>query len=267
MPEGHTIHRLARDHHRWFAGHRVRLSSPQGRFAEEALVLDGALFEEASAHGKHLFYRFARPGLEHAWVHIHLGLFGRYRSFRSPTPPTPNVRLRLEHEGRIVDLSGPTCCELIDHEGVQALHARLGPDPLGAPEGVDEFRARLAKRSVSIAAALMDQRTIAGIGNIYRAELLFHHQLDPMTPCRDLSDETIEALWKSASDWLELGVKAKRIVTVLPPGTRSVPRAMEGDSLHIYRRERCPRCGGAIEATKLAQRVLYSCPSCQKRRS
>ena len=267
MPEGHTIHRLARDHHRWFEGRSLRVSSPQGRFSEEAERLNGATFLGASAHGKHLFYRFDLPAPSPAWVHIHLGLFGRYRTHKGGQAPTENVRLRLEVEGRAVDLSGPTCCELIDTEGVQAVRARLGPDPLGPDEGLQDFSARLRRRRTSIAAALMDQKTIAGIGNIYRAELLFQHRLDPMTPCKDLSDATIEALWSTAREWLELGVKARRIVTVLPPGSTSVPRSFKGDRIQIYKRRRCPACGEAILSEKLAQRVLYRCPACQTQRA
>ena len=263
MPEGHTIHRLARDHHRWFAGRSLRVSSPQGRFADEAEALDGGRFCAASAHGKHLFYRFETTEGRELWVHIHLGLFGRFRARKDAIEPGPNVRLRLAIEGRCVDLSGPTCCELLVEVGVAAVRSRLGPDPLGPPGGLATFKERLGRRRTSIAAALMDQKTIAGIGNIYRAELLFHHRLDPMTPCKALSEATIEALWKTASEWLELGVKARRIVTVLPPGTTTVPRSFKGDKIHIYKRECCPECGERIHAERLGQRMLYSCRACQ----
>ncbi|MEM6331080.1 MAG: DNA-formamidopyrimidine glycosylase family protein, partial [Planctomycetota bacterium] len=75
MPEGHTIHRLARDHNRDLAGQKLRVSSPQGRFEEGAAQLDGRKLIDVDAHGKHLGYRFTGGHV----VHIHLGLYGKFR--------------------------------------------------------------------------------------------------------------------------------------------------------------------------------------------
>ncbi|MFZ9450154.1 MAG: DNA-formamidopyrimidine glycosylase family protein, partial [Alphaproteobacteria bacterium] len=82
MPEGHTIHRAARDHGAMLAGRRLRVTSPQGRFAEGAARLDGRKCLAIEAFGKHLLYRFAGGEA----LHVHLGLFGMFRSFAAPAP-------------------------------------------------------------------------------------------------------------------------------------------------------------------------------------
>ena len=80
MPEGHTIHRAARDHHRIFAGKQLTISSPQGRFAEGASLLSGRQCLCVEAFGKHLIYHFDHSDV----LHIHLGLFGRIHKHKLP---------------------------------------------------------------------------------------------------------------------------------------------------------------------------------------
>src|SRR4051794_9644062 len=93
MPEGHTIHRLARDQTRDLVGHAVRVSSPQGRFAESAAVLDRRTVTAVEAYGKHLFHRWDDGQV----LHVHLGLIGKFLPRPAPAPPPVGaVRLRLE---------------------------------------------------------------------------------------------------------------------------------------------------------------------------
>ncbi|HUH08338.1 MAG TPA: DNA-formamidopyrimidine glycosylase family protein, partial [Egibacteraceae bacterium] len=110
MPEGHTIHGLARAHRAVFAGRVVRLQSPQGRFAAGAAELDGRVLKDVQAYGKHLFHRWEGDAV----LHIHLGLIGMFRQRDADTPPPPSARLRLAAAGHAADLSGPMVCELID---------------------------------------------------------------------------------------------------------------------------------------------------------
>ena len=118
MPEGHTLHRLALDHRKWLAGEVVHVTSPQGRFSGGASVLDGQLVTSVEAWGKHLFYRFEGGEL----LHVHLGLFGRFRRRRQPAPePRGQIRLRLETSAECIDLSGPTACELLEPDEHAAL--------------------------------------------------------------------------------------------------------------------------------------------------
>ncbi|MGH3884603.1 MAG: DNA-formamidopyrimidine glycosylase family protein, partial [Pseudonocardiaceae bacterium] len=127
MPEGHTTHRLARRHQRCYGGSPVAVSSPQGRFTTAAAVLDGRVLRRAEALGKHLFHVYA-PDLV---VHVHLGLYGAFTEAALPVqPPRGQVRMRLVGSTHWTDLRGPTVCELLTEVEVDAVRARLGPDPL-----------------------------------------------------------------------------------------------------------------------------------------
>ena len=125
MPEGHTLHRLAILHTRRYVGRPVAVSSPQGRFATSAELVDGRVLESAEAHGKHLFHHYG-PDLV---VHVHLGLYGKLSDHRLPTEePRGQVRMRMIGQTHYADLRGPTACELLTDAEVDAIHARLGAD-------------------------------------------------------------------------------------------------------------------------------------------
>jgi formamidopyrimidine-DNA glycosylase len=267
MPEGHTIHRMARDHERWFRGQRVALSSPQGRFSEGAQTLNQAVFHSASAHGKHLFHRYTLRDDSAAFIHVHLGLYGKFRkrALEDEATVSPNCRLRIQGERHILDLSGPTCCEVLTAEGVEQKRAQLGPDPLREDGDVEQFIQRLSKRRIPIGAALLNQKIIAGIGNIYRAELLFKHRVNPLTPASEIQASTARELWSTAAWWLALGVKTNRIITTVeapPQGVRAakVPR---GESLMVYGHAQCPECQAPVETREVGNRKLYACFKCQ----
>jgi endonuclease-8 len=171
VPEGHTLHRLATALAEAFAGHQVRASSPQGRFAESAALLDGRVLGSTEAYGKHLFMTFDDVDV----VHVHLGLYGRFDVHRAvPEVPEPvgQVRLRLVGGGSYADLRGAPACELFTPAERAAMLARLGPDPLRADADPDVAWARIRRSRAPIAGLLMDQTVVAGIGNVYRAELL-----------------------------------------------------------------------------------------------
>jgi formamidopyrimidine-DNA glycosylase len=264
VPEGHTIHRLARDHGRLLAGRVVSASSPQGRFAVGAAVLDGRELRRIEAYGKHLFYRWDGGAV----LHVHLGLFGSFRTRRGepPAAPGPAVRLRLAVDGLAVDLSGPTDCSLGDESDRDRIVARLGPDPLRADADPDRFLARVGRSRAPIGGLLLDQSVIAGVGNVYRAEALFVCGIDPERPGASLDADARTALWDTVGSMLRAGVKANRIVTVdraelgLPPGARH----RRGETTYAYKRRECLRCGSAIRWFPLANRPCYACPGCQR---
>ena len=127
MPEGHTIHRAARDHHRILAGQQVTVSSPQGRFAEGASLLTGKFCLAVEAFGKHLLYHFNSGDV----LHIHLGLFGRIRKRKMPlVEPRGAVRVRFVSDTHVIDIIGPTICRVLATQEVLTLIDRIGPDVL-----------------------------------------------------------------------------------------------------------------------------------------
>lgn len=202
-------------------------------------------------------------------LHVHLGLFGRFRAHRVPAPsPSPGTRLAIRSATAAVYLAGPTICELVDPGEEEAIHARLGPDPLATPDASAEFVSALSGRRLSIAAALLDQSIVAGIGNVYRAELLFLCGIHPETPAGALGESLSSELWSLAARELREGERLGRIVTVDPSeqgaaNRRALPR---GKRLYVYKRggQPCRRCETEIEALDVGQRRTWFCPSCQQ---
>lgn len=238
-------------------------SSPQGRFAEGAALINGRPLLRADAYGKHLFHDYGAGVL----LHVHLGLYGTFRQGPGvPPPPVGALRLRLQSEGGWADLRGPTACEVITRADRRLLIERLGPDPLRSDADVDWFRSRMARSRGPIATALTDQSTVAGVGNAYRAELLFRHRIDPYLPACDLAPATVDALWTDLVALLRTGLKTGRIVATLKEHrTRTRGPVGPDDQFYVYRRTGlpCRVCGTPIAVAELAARKLYWCPSCQ----
>ncbi|MFW2383188.1 MAG: Fpg/Nei family DNA glycosylase [Acidimicrobiales bacterium] len=266
MPEGHTIHRAARLQNKRFKGKPVRSESPQGRFAEGASVVSGAELRKISANGKHLFYEFGSGDV----VHVHLGLFGKFRVRSLPTddPISENCRWLITTETDRLHLAGPTVCELIDPDQMQAIRDRLGPDPLVGrqpSDPVQKIAGRLRRRRTPIGAAILDQKVIAGLGNVYRAEILYLVGLDPFTPANEVDEQTLEALWNESVRQLKMGEKAGRIVTTEPSDVGRSRRRDIGldERLYCYKRqgERCRRCGAIIRSANIDGRNIWWCPT------
>jgi len=266
MPEGHTIHRLALDHTRELAGEPIRVSSPQGRNADIATVLDGQVLERVEARGKHLFYHWCRVPI----LHIHLGLIGSFReSPASPPPPRPSVQLRMASRHAAVDLMGATTRELIDYERRQQIVDRLGPDVLAEDADPERAWERLTRSSLPIGAALLDQRILSGVGNVYRAEALFVNGIHPQRAANSLSRAEFERLWTTLATMLRQGVEDRRIITVhaseraaaAGPGADAV--VAPEDAFYVYQQHHCRRCGSPIRAWALGPRRAYACERCQ----
>ena len=336
MPEGHTIHRLAAALTELFAGRRLSVSSPQGRFAAGAAHLDGQVLLGAEAHGKQLFVAFgpepdlasANPAV--AWLRIHLGLYGSWTfdgdaEFTAPhsigaprrrvgeterelpgpgqlggrsggsalhglggrTPSDPAgageqagrgwsapeprgaVRLRLLGDHGVADLTGPTACEVLDASGKARVEARLGPDPLRADGRRQEFVTRVRARRRSVGELLMDQSVLAGVGNIYRAEVLFRAGIPPRRRGDRVSAARLERVWDDLVALMGEGVATGLITTV---EEEDVPVPLpEGDAeagrWYVYHRtgRPCLRCGTPVAEADMAGRRLFWCPTCQAR--
>ena len=257
MPEGHTIHRAARDQAPMLSRKVLAVSSPQGRFFDGAALLDGRRCMAVEACGKHLFYRFAGGDT----LHVHLGLFGKFRAVKRPAAePRGAVRVRLESATHVVDCNGPTACDVLDAAGVAALMARLGPDVLRDDADPQRAWARIARSRAPIGQLVMDQKVIAGLGNIYRSEVLWRQRIHPEREGRSLSREAFDAFWLDAAALLRIGVEERAIITV-DGATRAATRY--GERTNIFKRKTCPRCGGPIRQLALASRKVFCCEACQ----
>ena len=265
MPEGHTLHRLAILHTRRYVGRPVAVSSPQGRFATNAELVDGRVLESAEAHGKHLFHHYG-PDLV---VHVHLGLYGKLSDHRLPTEePRGQVRMRMIGQTHYADLRGPTACELLTDAEVDAIHARLGADPLRDDADPDRAWARISRSRAPLATLLMDQSVIAGVGNVYRAEALFRHSLDPQLPGRELTRKRWDELWADVVDLLHDGVRRGKIETLRPehdPRLTDMGVGPCARTAYVYKRtgEPCLVCGTPVAHARHLARTLVWCPACQ----
>ena len=262
MPEGHTLHRLARLHQRRYAGAPVAVSSPQGRFADAAII-DGLVLRRASAWGKHLFHHYDDGSI----VHVHLGLYGTFREARVPMAPAVGaVRMRIIGAEYGTDLRGPTACDLIDEAQASAILDRLGPDPLRSDADPASAWARISKSRRAIGALLMDQAVLAGVGNIYRAELLFRHGIDPYRAGRDVDEDEFMAAWTDLVELMKVGVRRGRIIVIRPEDDHGAPAyGPKRPRTYVYRRtgEPCRLCGMPIRSAEMEGRNLFWCPGCQ----
>ncbi|MGV8876997.1 MAG: Fpg/Nei family DNA glycosylase [Rhodoglobus sp.] len=322
MPEGHSVHRIARQFSLHFVGHRVAVTSPQTRFAAGAKRLDGLRMLGAKAVGKHMFLEFEHD----RWLRVHLGLYGAWDFSGSVTadatiqsaggrmgqtqqrgtvvgehedslasigaprrtrlrmseqekvsdelsafPPEPigAVRVRLLTSTTCADLRGPTACEVLTPDEVQIALAKLGPDPLvdDPVEAEERFVTAVAKKQTAIGVVLMDQSVISGIGNVYRAEMLFRARLDPYTPSKIVPREVLRALWRDWVTLLTIGVETGQMMTMdgLTAPEYALALAHRADRHWVYHREGlpCRVCNTNIVMQLAAGRKLYWCPQCQ----
>lgn len=267
MPEGHVIHRLASALTDIFGGRHVIVASPQGRF--EAGQLDGAVLERAEAVGKHLFIDFEGGRV----VHIHLGLIGKLR-IEPYALPRGQVRMRITDGQTAADLTGPQWCRIITPDERDEVVAASGPDPLRADADGSRGYERVRRSGKSIAALLMDQRIAAGVGNIFRCEVLYRHRIAPGTPGKKIDARTWNLMWTDLVDLMDYAVEKGRIDTVRdehgPEAQGREPRVdRHGGEVYVYRRagQPCLVCATEIRTAVLEGRNLYWCPRCQRRQS
>lgn len=333
MPEGHSVHRIARQFAVNFVGTAPEVTSPQGRFSQGAALLTGHAMIDARAVGKQMFLEFEGD----RWLRVHLGIYGAWdfagevrvdpsiqihgqtpghsklgqtgeysrpdralpvdrdaedsvtsigaprrsrvrmaesdRESAAPAtfPPDPvgQVRVRLLNDLVCADLRGPTACEVLTPAEVDAVIHKLGPDPANAntPAERDRFVERALRKKTPIGLVLMDQSVIAGIGNVYRAEMLFRAELNPHTPANTIDRTVLESLWDDWAYLLEIGITVGQMMTIDGLTGDDYQRALvERDERHsVYKLEGtpCKRCGTNIVLEEFGARKLYWCPGCQ----
>ncbi len=277
MAEGHAVHGIA-GRLRRLAGQPVRSSSPNGDL--DASVFDERVIADAQAVGKHLLVTAVDVALA---AHLHLAMDGavsvrrHHRALdgaypRTEPPVHGNVAWRLLSATLHAEVTDPAVCELLDEDGVLALRARLGPDPLRDDAEPEVARRRIQNSRRPIGALLIDQKVIAGIGNVYRAELLHRARLDPFTPGHDVDDDTFTALWQDTVDLMTLGLGAGWIVTdegqmaaareALVRG-EPVPRWPKRYAVYGRAGQPCHVCGSTVRAERVGLQRLFWCPGCQ----
>jgi endonuclease-8 len=221
------------------------------------------VLKKASAWGKHLFHHYEGGRV----VHVHLGLYGTFSESEVPMAlPVGQVRMRMVGTEFGTDLRGPTVCELIDEADVDDVVARLGPDPLRRDADGSLAWARISKSRRPIGALLMDQTVIAGVGNVYRNELLFRHRIDPSRPGVKISSHEFDAMWTDLVDLMKVGLRRGKIITVYPEDDHGLPPYRPGrPRTYVYRRagEPCRICGTEVRTAVLEGRNLFWCPTCQ----
>jgi endonuclease-8 len=170
---------------------------------------------EASAYGKHLFVEFSGE----AWLNVHLGLIGKFAvdrisGYASVPPVWGQVRLRMVNDDYLADLRGATICQVVTPDEVTATLARLGPDPLRTDADPARAWTKIARSGRTIAELLMDQAALAGVGNVYRCEVLYRHRVSPFRPGREIRRRTWDAIWTDLVRLMPLGVAFNQILTM-----------------------------------------------------
>jgi endonuclease-8 len=244
VPEGDSLHRAAR-RLQALVGQRVEVETPHPRAAVKRLPerLDGRRLDGVEAVGKNLLLRF-EGGLV---LRSHLRMKGRWRLERRGSARIGKPWLVLRGEEHEAVLWNGAELELVGPRGAP----RLGPDILGDPPDFETMLARLRTAPVrELGDALLDQRLVAGIGNLWRAESLWEARVSPWRRLDTVTDDELRTVLESAHRLMRTALDGRR-----PPR-------------QVYRRvgRPCPRCGGIVRSSPQGDhaRIAYWCPDCQK---
>lgn len=223
--------------------------------AELRRGLEGDRLSSARRHGKYLFAGTERNG----WLVLHFGMTGflRYGNNSEPDPYPPSLVIRFSSGcrlagmwprrlGRISLTSDPAA--FVESKG-------LGPDPLVSGMELDAFIALFRQRGGSLKPALMDQKFLAGLGNVYTDEILFQARLHPRASLSDLGEKDLKRLYRAMHHVLDVAIEREADPERLPE-TWLLPHRNKGAS--------CPRCNGALQRIRIGGRTTYVCPACQK---
>ena len=259
MPEGDTLHRVAYQISNQICGKRI-LAARANAELPRAPELTGHTLQVAEARGKHLLLTVDN-GLT---VHSHLGMTGSWhiypRGERWRKPPQ-RAALALRFDSHDLVCFSPKLIKLETGAGLrrETRLNRLGPDLLAAEFNAAEALSRLRRHNqLPIGEALMNQQLVAGIGNVYKSEILFMNRLNPFRPVADFDDQTLQSCLQTARRTMRRNLEGLR---------RKFRGSTLGDRLWVYRRRGmgCLECSTPIEMRRQgeAARSTYYCPHCQ----
>jgi endonuclease-8 len=273
VPEGDTIFRAAGTLHRFMAGRLVtRFESAYpalNRIADDSPIV-GRTIDAVTARGKHLLIAFSGD----LFLRTHLRMNGSWHIY-----PAGARWRRPARDMRVLVCTADACAvgfnipvaeflsrrELERHEQLRS----LGPDPLGgAFDAAETLRRMRARAGDPIVDVLLNQRVIAGVGNVFKSEILFLAGVHPFTPVANLADADLERIVATAQAQLAANVMDRSQTLSVAIGRRTTRSLDPAEKLWVYSRggKPCRRCGAAIQSRKSGPdaRVTYWCPACQR---
>jgi endonuclease VIII len=273
LPEGDTIFRTATTLHRFLAGRivtRFESALPALTRIDEDDPIAGRRIESVTARGKHLLIAFSGDLV----LHTHMRMNGSWHLYRPDDRwkrPAHEMRVLVATEAAVAVGFNVPVAELLStrdlarHRELQA----LGPDLLGAAFDRQEAASRLRARGrESIADALLNQRVVAGIGNVFKSEILFLAAIDPFTPVANLDDRAIDRILDIARTQLRANVAPRERTLAPTRGRRTTGSLHPSKGLWVYGRggQPCRKCGTPIASTQTGTdaRLTYWCPRCQQ---
>jgi endonuclease-8 len=271
MPEGDTIFRTARTLERALSGQTITRFDTQ--LAGLAVVdrrepIAGRVVQQVSAQGKHLLIALSGGLVLRSHMRMH-GSWHIYKPGEKWRAPARDARIAIATLPWVAIAFGVTDAELLSTDEA-AHHPRLtalGPDILSAEPDLNEARERMRGAGLRhVAEAILAQRAVAGLGNVYKSELLFICRVYPFAPVSELSDETLDRLLRRGQKLMQLNVAETTIAGGSGFGRFTTGRLNPRERLWVYGRGGLPclKCGTPIQsASETEGRRTYWCPSCQ----
>jgi formamidopyrimidine-DNA glycosylase len=216
--------------------------------------LTGSAFKGTSRHGKYLFAM-----LDEDVLVMHFGMTGRLQYYKDPDREPRYARCICDFDNdyhlAFVNPRKLGQLRLIQDVGAFLRAKQLGPDVLDDDFDFAAFRKRLSGRRGMIKTRLMDQKIMAGIGNVYADEILFQVRIHPKTPTNELDEKVLHAIFDAMKKVLETAIDRDADPHQFPDHF-IIPQRREGGE--------CPACGGNVQRLKISGRSSYVCPQCQE---
>lgn len=258
MVEGDGCHRIAAQHRKQLVGRKLAARSPNGRFraGAQAIIKCGGVLLKIEVHGKNMFYFFGAEGkAPSVVVHVHFGLAGAFAVYKEEPQVGSSIRLRLETtDGQAPHLVAHLSAMVVKHGKPESLYkplvAKLGADPLREDADPESFVSACAAAKKPVGTVLMDQSVCAGVGNIYRTEILYEAAIHPNQPANTLTRAEVLKLWNTAVKQMQAGYKSGSIW-----GAKA--------SSFCYDKKQSA-CGGKVKHWKMGGRSIYACQKRQR---